>query len=299
LDGDSIDKNCEDELKKISLLLGAHQSIAGGIHKAFERGDSLGCTTLQVFTKNANQWRAKPITPADAANYKLAESSSQIRPVIAHTSYLINLCGKDRELLDRSRESFIDELRRCHLLGIPYLNFHPGAHCGMGEPDGIKTIIESLNVAHAATPDLQVKSVIETTAGQGSSLGHTFEQVKQIMEGVDDRARMAVCMDTCHIFAAGYDIRTPDQYEKTLQAFDDIVGLKNLVAIHMNDSLKGLGARRDRHEHIGKGAIGLEGFKCFMQDPRLSEIPKILETPKDDDLEFDRMNLKTLRELVD
>lgn len=276
-------------------LIGAHESIAGGIHLAFERGASVGCRCLQVFTKNSNQWSATPLTSEDVANYKTAQLKTNICPVVAHDSYLINLCAKDKTILKKSREAFVDELRRCEMLGIPYLNFHPGAHVGAGEEEGIKLIIESLNLAHEQTKEFQVVSVLETTAGQGTTIGYRFEHLRKIIDGVDEPHRMAVCIDTCHLFAAGYDISNEEGYEKTMNEFNNVIGLDKLVAIHVNDSKKGLGSRVDRHEHIGKGAIGKEGFRCLMQDERLKNIPKILETPKGEDLKEDRMNLALLR----
>ncbi len=279
-------------------LIGAHESIAGGIHRAFERAASVGCRTLQVFTKNSNQWRAKPLSGEDIENYKTVFSESSIAPVVAHDSYLINLCARDPAVLRKSREAFVDELVRCEVLGIPYLNFHPGAHLGLGEEEGIKKIIESLDESHARTPGSPVLSVIETTAGQGSTVGYRFEHLKMIIDGVAEPSRMAVCIDTCHIFAAGYDISTEPGYRSTMEEFDAIVGLPTLVAIHVNDSKKGLGSRVDRHEHIGKGAIGRRGFAFIMQDDRLANIPKILETPKGEDLREDRMNLALLRRLA-
>ena len=253
---------------------------------------------MQVFTKNNNQWNGKPLTDEDVANYKIAQSKSNITPVIAHDSYLINLCAVDDAILKKSREAFVDELQRCELLGIPYLNFHPGSHIGKGEEEGIKLIIESLNVAHEKTKDFRVLSVLETTAGQGSAIGYRFEHLHRIIDGVNEPERMAVCIDTCHIFAAGYDISTKYGYEKTIKEFDDVIGLERLVAFHVNDSKKPLGSRVDRHEHIGKGAIGLDGFRFLMQDERLVHIPKILETPKSEDLEEDRMNLSLLKKLA-
>jgi deoxyribonuclease IV len=286
--------------KRIShhdLLIGAHESIAGGIYKAFGLAESIGCRALQVFTKSANQWYAKPLADEDIANYKTAASKSSIKHVIAHDSYLINLCARDKTILKKSREAFIDELKRCEALGIPYLNFHPGAHMEQGESEGIQLIIDSLNRAHSQTKNFKVKSVLETTAGQGTAIGYRFEQLQDIIEGVDEPERMAVCIDTCHIFAAGYDIRREETYNKTMQEFDDIIGLKRLAAIHVNDSKKGLGSRVDRHEHLGKGMIGKAGFKFLMQDKRLMHVPKILETPKGEDLREDKMNLKVLRKL--
>ncbi|MBI1806753.1 MAG: deoxyribonuclease IV [Ignavibacteria bacterium] len=280
------------------LLIGAHESIAGGIHMAFARAESVGCRALQIFTKSTNQWRAKPLTDEDIANYKTAASKSSINHVIAHDCYLINLCATDRAILQKSREAFVDELRRCEELGIRYLNFHPGAHMGAGEEGGIKTIIDSLDWAHEQTRGFSVMSVLETTAGQGTAIGRRFEQLAMIIEGVQEPHRMAVCIDTCHIFAAGYDIGREPTYMNTIREFDDIIGLQRLVAIHTNDSKKPLGSRVDRHEHIGKGAIGKLGFQLLMQDERLMHIPKILETPKGEDLKEDTMNLSMLQTLA-
>jgi len=287
-----------DTLSDDEPLIGAHHSIAGGIYKAFERAQETGCRTLQVFTKNSNQWQSKPLTDEDVTNYKSVALKSTIRPVIAHDSYLINLCSSDPTVRRKSQAAFLDELRRCELLGIPYLNFHPGAHLGRGEREGIKLIADSLNQVHARTKDFHVLSVLETTAGQGTTLGYRFEQLREIIDQVDEPLRMGVCIDTCHIFAAGYDIATESGYEKTMQEFDSTVGFDRLVAIHSNDSKKGLGSRVDRHEHIGRGAIGDTGFRLLMQDVRLKQIPKILETPKGDNFELDKMNLARLRMLA-
>src|SRR5512140_1937594 len=200
-------------------LIGAHESIAGGIHLAFGRAESIGCRTLQIFTKNASQWRAKPLTEDDIASYKTAASESSIRHIMAHDSYLINMCAKDKGVLLRSREAFVEELQRCEMLGIPHLSFHPGAHMGCGEEDGIKCMIESLDWAHEQTKGFRVKSVIETTAGQGSCLGHRFEHLRAMIEGIAEPERVAVCIDTCHVFAAGYDLSTEQGYYATFEEF--------------------------------------------------------------------------------
>ncbi len=280
-------------------LVGAHQSIAGGVYTAFERAQRAGCVTLQVFVKNNNRWKGKPLTDEDIANYKTTASKSNIAPVVAHSCYLINPCAVDPDILTKSRETFLDELYRCEQLGIPYFNFHPGAHLGKGEDEGIKRIIESLNIIHSRSKNYHTMSVLETTAGQGSAIGYRFEHLRRIIDGVDETKRMAVCIDTCHIFAAGYDIRTQREYERTMKEFDDVVGRDRLVAIHANDSKREMGSRIDRHEHIGKGAIGREGFRLLMQDERLTHVPKILETPKGEDLKEDKMNLKLLRSLAE
>ena len=284
--------------KEQDYLIGAHESIAGGLYTAFERAERAGCRVLQIFTKNSNQWHARDLSESDIANYKTAASKSNIREVIVHDSYLINLCAGNPFILQRSREAFCDELRRCALLGIRYLNFHPGAHTGAGEEAGLKLIIESLNIVHAQTPGINVLSVLETTAGQGTVIGYRFEHLRDIIAGVDRPERMGVCLDTCHVFAAGYDLRTAAAYTSTMMDFDDCIGLDRLVAIHMNDSKKPFGSRIDRHAHIGEGFIGKEGFRLLMRDERLRNVPKILETPKGDDLEEDRMNLRTLRMLA-
>ncbi len=281
-----------------SILLGAHMSIAGGIHTAVERGASIGCTTMQMFVKNNNQWRGKKLTDEDVATYKKLLQQSSIGPVVVHDTYLINLCAVDKQILKKSRLALKDELDRCELLGVEYLNFHPGSHVGAGERDGIQRIAESLNLVHEQTKGFHVKSVLETTAGQGTALGYRFEQLRAIMDFVEERDRMAVCMDTCHVFAAGYDIATEEGYRTTFEDFDRIIGLDRLVAFHVNDSKRELGSHVDRHEHIGKGTIGKLGFRLLMNDERFQRIPKILETPKGPDMKEDVMNLKVLRGFV-
>jgi deoxyribonuclease IV len=273
-------------------------STSGGVHTAVDRAMSIGCTALQVFTKNNNQWSAKPLAEEEIENYKRKIAEATITPVMAHDSYLINLCAMNPDTLERSRTAFIDELTRCEQLGIQLLNFHPGAHGGAGEEEGIKRVVESLNIAHERTEGFKVLSVVETSAGQGTAVGYKFEQLEKIINGVDKPDRMAVCVDTCHIFAAGYDIRTEEKYEATFAEFDNIIGLQRLVAFHYNDSKKEFGSHRDRHEHIGKGMIGVAGFSLLMNDTRFANIPKILETPKSKDLHEDVENLKALRELI-
>ncbi len=279
-------------------LLGAHVSISGGISKAVERAEKLSFTAMQIFTKNNNRWFSKPIDKTEAEKFKLLLNNSQIKFVVSHSSYLINLCAKNPETLKKSRASLIDELTRCEILNIPYLNFHPGAHGGQGEKEGIKIIAESINIAHSETKNFQVKSMLELTAGQGTNLGYRFEHIAEIIDLVEDKNRMAVCMETAHIFAAGYDIRTPDAYEKTMSEFDNIIGFDKLKLLHMNDSKRELGSRRDRHEHIGRGFIGLEGFANIMNDKRIENVPKILETPKGKEQTEDIENLKTLKSLI-
>jgi deoxyribonuclease-4 len=280
------------------ILLGAHMSIAGGVHTAFERGMSIGCTTMQIFVKNNNQWRGKPLGDEDVATYKELRAKASIAPVVAHDTYLINLCARDRSILRKSRAALQDELERSERLGVEYLNFHPGSHVGRGDAEGIERIAESINEVHLRTPGFRVRSVLETTAGQGTAIGHRFEHLRAIIDRVDERARMAVCVDTCHIFAAGYDIGNERGYEQTFEDFDAVIGLDRLVAFHVNDSKRGLGSRVDRHEHIGRGAIGLAGFTFLMNDPRFASIPKILETPKGEEMKEDVRNMRILCGLV-
>jgi deoxyribonuclease-4 len=280
------------------LLLGAHMSIAGGVHTALDRAASIGCTTMQIFVKNSNQWLGKALTNEDITAYRTKQTQTHIFPVMAHAAYLINLCAVDKDLLAKSQMALLDELSRCDKLGIQYLNFHPGSHMGQGPHEGIKLIAESLNYIHSETPSFRVKSVLETTAGQGTSIGHSFEELQAIIDLIDEKSRMAVCLDTCHVFAAGYDISNEIGWEKTLQKFDDILGLNRLVAFHVNDSKQGLGSRIDRHEHIGRGRIGLEGFRLLMNDNRFNDIPKILETPKEEKMQEDVENMNTLRALL-
>jgi deoxyribonuclease-4 len=280
------------------LLTGAHMSIAGGIHKAFERGRSVRCRTIQIFLKNSNQWKAKLLMEQDRSLFLEAQKKSGIYPVLAHDSYLINLASPDRNLHQKSLEAFVEEMKRANFLGVPYLILHPGAHMGAGIPAGIDRVADALRQAlDRVEPPLKI--LLETTAGQGSSLGHRFEHLAAILERMENPARAGVCLDTCHVFAAGYDIRTEEGYDNTLREFDRLVGIGKILAIHVNDSRKGLGSRVDRHFHIGKGLIGLEAFRCLMNDRRLAAIPKILETPKGEGNKEDRRNLATLRSLVD
>ncbi len=273
-------------------------SIAGGVHTAFERGASIGCTTMQVFVKNNNRWFGKQLTDEDITKYKTEAAKTTIAPVVAHAAYLINLCAINDDTLKKSRNAFVDELKRCEAFGIKALIFHPGSHVGAGEEEGIKRIAESINSAHEKTEDFRVLSALECTAGQGSAIGYRFEHLREIIDLVDEKERMAVCLDTCHLFAAGYNISTEDSWNETIKQFDEIVGLNRLVAIHTNDSKKELGSRVDRHDHIGKGIIGLTGFRMLMNDERLAHVPKILETEKSEDLHEDVENMRVLKLLL-
>jgi len=281
-----------------TILLGTHVSVHGGIHTAFERGMKIGCATMQVFTKNSNRWKAKTLTEEDIEKYKTARANATIHPVFAHASYLINLCATSPPTLAQSRSAFAEELRRCAALGLEGLIVHPGSHLGAGEPDGIRRIADSINLAHEQTPGLSVRTLLETTAGQGTAIGYRFEHLRDVFEHIDDRERVAICIDTCHLFASGYPIDTPEGWERTLHELQDTVGLSRLAAVHVNDSRRELGSRIDRHEHIGKGKIGLASFAFLMNDSRFAAIPKILETDKSEDMHEDVENMALLRSLV-
>lgn len=280
------------------MLLGAHMSIAGGVHKALERGKSVGCDIIQIFTKSSNQWKAKPLTDDDLALFQEAKLATGITIVVGHTSYLINLASPDPLTYRKSVDSLRLELERSEALGLPSLVLHPGSHLGEGEQAGLKKIAKSLDAVHKSLPGLTVKIALEITAGQGTNLGFRFEQIARIIELTKEPDRLAACFDTCHAFAAGYDIRTKKAYTATMQQFDDVIGIDRLAVIHLNDAKKELASRIDRHEHIGKGQIGLDGFRWLLNDRRLRAIPMSLETPKGKDLKEDVENLATLRTLI-
>lgn len=280
------------------LYLGAHMSIAGGVFNAFAHGEAFGCDTIQIFVKSSNQWKAKPLTDEEVQKFKDEQKRTGIEPVVAHDSYLINLGSPDPALLDKSRKAFLMEMERCEKLGIPYLVTHPGSHMGAGEEAGINKIAESINWLLERTNGFVVKIVLETTAGQGTNLGYRFEQIATLVEKSSQPDELMVCYDTCHAFAAGYDISTLEAYEKTFSEFGRIIGLKKLAVIHLNDSKKGLGSRVDRHEHIGQGMLGRNAFRFIMEDRRFKTIPKILETPKGDDGQMDDVNLSLLRKFA-
>jgi deoxyribonuclease-4 len=281
----------------VAFLAGAHMSIAGGIHLAMERGARAGCRTLQIFLKNSNRWDAKPLTDQDRELYRRAQRESGIHPVVAHSSYLINLASPDKRLYRKSLDAFMAEMERAHFLGIPYLVLHPGAHMGSGAESGIGRVSDALKEAvDAAGPSVSI--LVENTAGQGSCLGHRLEHLASILEKTGRADRVGICLDTCHLFAAGYDIRTQQAYRATLREFERLVGMDKIKVLHLNDSRKDLGSRVDRHAHIGQGFVGLEAFRCLVNDRRFAGVPKILETPKGPDLAEDRMNLATLRSLL-
>ncbi len=281
-----------------AMLFGAHESISGGVFRAIERGKQATCDTIQMFNKSNNQWRAAKLKPEEVDKYFLLQEQMNVGVAVSHTSYLINIASPDTALNEKSYRSLNEEMQRCQILRIPNLVMHPGSHVGSGEEPGLDLIAKNINRLFEELKDNTVRLLLETTAGQGTNLGYTFEQLAYIIDRVDIKERMGVCLDTCHVFAAGYSIVAPAGYEKTMKMFDEVIGLDRLRIIHMNDSKKEFGSRRDRHEHIGKGYIGLDGFRNFVSDRRLAGIPMILETPKGDDLAEDVENLKVLRSLV-
>jgi len=283
----------------MTLEFGAHVSAAGGVDLALTRANDLAMTSCQLFTKNERQWASKPLDPDVVARFHARQVEYQLKHLVAHDSYLINIASPNPENWEKSRLALAHELERCDTLGVPYLVSHPGAHMGEGTEAGIDLVIRAINQIHVDMPAGKAIILIETTAGQGTTLGRTFEEIGAMIGGLADKSRIGVCLDTCHIFAAGYDIRDPETYAETISAFDRHIGLGYLKCIHLNDSQKGLGMHVDRHAHIGEGEIGLEGFRSFVNDARLSGLPGILETPKEPpDFAEDRKNLATLRGLV-
>lgn len=278
--------------------LGAHMSVAGGVDRAIDRAREAGCTALQIFLKNNNQWSGKPFEASVIERFRQEIAKGDLGVPVAHASYLVNLASADAGLLERSMTNLKDDLGRAEQLGVSGLVLHPGAHMGRGEEVAIAQIADQINKLFDQTKGNPAAIYLEGTAGQGSAIGHRFEHLRAIIDGIEDKSRIGVCLDTCHIFAAGYDIRTRATAKEAISEFDRVVGLGWMRVFHFNDSKKGLGSRVDRHTHIGQGEIGEEGFAALMQDPRLIEIPRILETPKEEDLAEDKMNLATLRRLA-
>jgi len=276
--------------------LGAHVSIAGGVEHAFARGEEIGATTIQIFTKNASQWRAKPISEESAAAFKENWRNSPIGAVLVHDSYLINLAAADPAKQLKSKSAYLDELQRCAQLSVSELVMHPGSHLGDGEEVGLKRVVESFSAILEEAPE-SVTTLLETTAGQGSTLGWRFEHLAEIMDRLP-RGRFGVCFDTCHVFAAGYDLSNREGYERVMAEFDRLIGVEQIRAFHLNDCKKPCGSRVDRHEHVGRGSIGEAGFAALMKDQRFAAVPKILETPKGENNEHDLRNLALLRRLA-
>lgn len=282
-------------------ILGAHMSIAGGYYRAAESGKQVGCDCIQLFTKNNNQWRAKPITPEEAQRFRQAVADLELCHPIAHDSYLINLAAPDEVLWRRSIEAFVEELRRAEQLGIAFVVTHPGSFTTTSEEAGLKRIIQALDEVHAQTRGLTVRTLLETTAGQGTALGWKFEHLATLLAGVADPDRLGVCLDTCHLFAAGYPLCEAADYQQTMHKLGTIIGFEQVKAVHVNDSKRELGSRVDRHAHIGQGQLGLDAFRRLVNDERFATVPMFLETPKGKlgDVDLDVINLTTLRGLID
>lgn len=283
--------------RQTPLLLGAHMSIAGGADKAIDRALSIGCTAMQIFVKNNMQWFAKPLTAAEAQAFVGHPRRKELLSVFGHSGYLINLAATNPANHASSVRSLTEELVRADQLELPFLVLHPGAHMGAGVEAGLKKVAESIDAIFRQIPKVKTKIALEITAGQGSCLGHTFEQLAWILEHVKEPRRLCVCLDTAHLFAAGYDLSTAAGTRKTFKAFEEVIGLGRLAALHLNDSKAALGSRVDRHDHIGKGKIGLEAFRLIMRDKRFDNIPKVLETPKGKELQEDVENMGILRGL--
>ena len=277
-------------------LLGGHVSVSGGVRNAPERARAVTCDCMQIFSKNQMQWVSRPLELEDAEQYKANMSSQGIKETIIHDSYLINLGSPDKSLLKRSREAFLEEVVRAEHLGVRNLIFHPGAHMGSGEQTGLKRIAESLNWVRKEAGSGAVCFVLEITAGQGTVLGHSFEQLSKIIDMLDDQRNSGVCFDTCHAYAAGYDVKTRKGYERTFELFEDALGAGTMKAMHLNDSKGKMGSHLDRHEQIGKGMLGMECFRHFMNDDRWDGIPMVLETPQGE--KGYKQELKSLRALI-
>lgn len=282
-------------------LFGAHMSIAGGYHLAAETAGRFACSTVQLFTKNNNQWSGKALTDEDVRLFKNAMKAHNLSKATAHDSYLINLASPDDVLRQKSIDAFAIEMERAEALGIDYLVLHPGTPTDGDDNAGLKRIADALDDVLRRCPGFSVMPLLETTAGQGRSLGHRFEHLAHIRAAVQAPERLGICLDTCHVFAAGYPLAPHEAYRATFQEFDEVIGIEHLKAFHINDSKKPLGSRVDRHEHLGKGCLGLEPFRSLVNDPRFANHPMFLETPKEgeNDEEMDPINLGVLRNLIE
>lgn len=281
------------------MKFGAHVSTSGGLHKAFANAKAAGCDTIQIFSKNQQQWKGKALTDTEVTQFRAAHAESGINPLVVHDSYLINLASPNDELQAKSRAAFADELDRCARLGIPYLVTHPGAHVGSGIEAGLARVAEALDAIFESGVGPGVTVLLETTAGQGTTLGRTFEELATIIGICKYPERLGVCLDTCHILVAGYEFRTPETAAQLIADFDRIIGIDRLKIIHANDAQKDLGSHTDRHAHIGAGFVGLDGFRSLMMQPAIRQVPMILETPKENDPQDDIDNLARLRALAE
>jgi len=271
-------------------------SIEGGLYRALERGHSIGCTTIQIFTRNSTRWATRDLLQDEVLQFRQTKTICAIDPVFSHCSYLINLAGGN-EFYEKSIAGLITEVLRADTLGLSFVVLHPGAHMGSGENEGLIRTVAAINQVIEETPEAKCKIVIENTAGQGSCIGCKLDHLGYIWKHIKKKTRLGFCIDTCHLFASGYDIRTEGTYRETFQRLTDSIPVESILAFHLNDSKKPLGACVDRHEHIGKGKIGRIAFRCLMNDDRFMQVPKVLETPKGKDLAEDVVNLRTLRRL--
>ncbi len=281
-------------------ILGAHMSIADGYHRAVERAQLCGCDCVQLFTKNNTQWKARPIAEEEARQFAEALAETGVSHPISHGSYLINLASPDKQLWKKSIDAMVVELRRAETLGIPYVVIHPGAYTSGSESGGLRLIVRAIDTIHRQARGCRAECLLETTAGQGSSLGCRFEHLATILDGVKDPDRLGLCFDTCHVFAAGYPMGTEREYKATMRTLNRTVGVKRIRAFHLNDSRRELGSRVDRHAHIGRGKMGLDPFRRLLADRRFRKIPMYLETPKETEngREMDVVNLEVLRGLL-
>lgn len=273
-------------------------SIAGGVDQAVRRGQSVGCDTIQIFVKSPNRWAPRPLPPEEIERFHEAVAETGIHPVFAHDSYLNNVGSPDEALWEKSLTGLTEEVEHAEALGLPYLVMHPGAHTDAGAQEGIARIVRALDAIHARTPGYKVRILLENTAGQGTVLGARFEELREIMQGVQEHGRLGVCFDTCHAFAAGYDLRTQESYQAMMHELDRTVGVRHVLAFHLNDAAGKLGGHRDRHAHIGQGQLGLDAFRWLLNDPRWQGRPMVLETDKSPDMHEDVENLARLRNLI-
>ena len=283
-------------------LIGAHMSIAGGLEKAFFRGQRAKCDVIQIFSRNASRWESRPLADESVKAFKKAQEITSIGAIAVHNSYLINLASSSQKIRRKSFSALLEEVRRAAILGIPYVVIHPGSHVGEGEAKGIKRVVDALKRLHDKTREAPVALLIETTAGQGTNIGYRFEHLAEMINIKSGDDWLGVCLDTCHVFAAGYDFRTKDKYNSMISDFDRVIGIERLKLVHLNDSKKDLGSRVDRHEHLGRGFIGLKAFSFFLRDTRLKNRPFVIETPKGKDengVDWDVRNIDLLKHMME